>query len=506
MKDTLPNIAARGLRLFSRAASLRAAEDLAGCLVKTSPARLFLAPALVASLGMLPAVRSTAQTFATLRSFAGASDGSEPTYALAQSGDVFFGVCGYGGGHGNGALFSINSDGSGFKALHEFSGTDINGANADGANPFYGVILSGGSLYGAAVNGGSAGDGTVYTISTNGTGFKVLHSFTGNADQGSPSEKLVLSGNTLYGATYLVGTFGTIFAVNTDGTGFRTLHTFGGLGDGLDPKLGFLVSSNTIYGSTVGIGTPLSYGTIFSMHTDGTGFKTLYSFQGGVDGSTPSAVILSGNTLYGAAYEAGANFTGTIFSLGLDGTGFKVLHTFAAQSGASLTNSEGANPVAALLLSGGVLYGAATAGGPFGNGTVYTLSTNGAGFATLHGFKALNGAGYNSDGATPYGGLILSENTIYGEAQYGGISGDGTLFSLALPLPPAPPELSASLSESMLVLTWPTNSTGFALQSATNLAPPVAWSTLGLAPAVVNGLNTVTNRVSEGPQFYRLSQ
>src|SRR5947207_4253327 len=65
-----------------------------------------------------------------------------------------------------------------------------------------------------------------------------LHSFTGlnqdistgsdtNSDGAGPNS-LILSGNSLYGATGRGGTFGqgTVFAVHTDGTGFSTLYTF----------------------------------------------------------------------------------------------------------------------------------------------------------------------------------------------------------------------------------------------------------------------------------------
>jgi len=56
--------------------------------------------------------------------------------------------------------------------------------------------------------GGSNGFGTVFSVNADGTGFAVLHPFTGGSD-GAVQIKLVLSGNTLYG---LVGR-GTNLAV-----------------------------------------------------------------------------------------------------------------------------------------------------------------------------------------------------------------------------------------------------------------------------------------------------
>ena len=49
-----------------------------------------------------------------------------------------------------------------------------------------------------------------------------------------------------------------------------------------------------------------------------------------------------------------------------------------------------------------------------------------------------------------------------------------------------------------MILTWPTNFTGFNLQSATNLAVPV-WTT-------ISGQFAVTNRIVNTRKFYRLSQ
>ena len=66
-----------------------------------------------------------------------------------------------------------------------------------------GLILSGNTLYGTAVYGGSSGDGTVFAVNTDGTGFTTLHNFTatvyGQRDGAFPYAGLILSGNTLYG-------------------------------------------------------------------------------------------------------------------------------------------------------------------------------------------------------------------------------------------------------------------------------------------------------------------
>ena len=52
--------------------------------------------------------------------------------------------------------------------------------------------------------------------------------FTGGNDGGGPDAGLVLSGNTLYGtaARRRQSGNGTVFAINTDGSGFTNLYNF----------------------------------------------------------------------------------------------------------------------------------------------------------------------------------------------------------------------------------------------------------------------------------------
>src|SRR5450759_3417370 len=170
-------------------------------LMKTFIINLFLLPALIAGLGLIPAGRVTAQTFTNLHSFTG-SDGANPQAGLILSGTTLYGTAFQGGSSGNGTVFAINTNGTGFTNLHSF----IYGS--DGASPYAGLILSGNNLYGTAYQGGSLGHGTVFAVNPNGTGFTNLHSFTAtsnytNSDGANPYAGLILSGNTLYGLSLI---------------------------------------------------------------------------------------------------------------------------------------------------------------------------------------------------------------------------------------------------------------------------------------------------------------
>ena len=109
----------------------------------------------------------------------------------------------------------------------------------------------------------------------------------------------------------------------------------------------------------------------------------------------------------------------------------------------------------------------------------------------------------NSDGANPLAGLIMSGSVLYGTASAGGKYGAGTLFSLTVPLPP---ELTILASTPNVILTWPTNFMGFTLQSTTNLLSPAVWAPASPQPVVVNGQYCVTNAISGWQQFYRLAK
>src|SRR5207247_1753107 len=141
---------------------------------------------------------------------------------------------------------------------------------------------------------GTNGYGTIYKINTDGTGFTVLHSFTGSAstndlDGANPYSAVILISNVLYGTTAGGGLYGggTVFKINTNGSNFTVLHNFGGLTNGSSPQCALIVSNNVLYGTTSwgGIynnypyGNSVGGGTVFKINTDGSGFATLHDFE-----------------------------------------------------------------------------------------------------------------------------------------------------------------------------------------------------------------------------------
>jgi hypothetical protein len=54
------------------------------------------------------------------------------------------------------------------------------------------------------------------------------------------------------------------------------------------------------------------------------------------------------------------------------------------------------------------------------------------------------------------------------------------------------------------VLSWPAYATGFTLQQAADLKPPVFWADMTNAVSVQGGMNRVTNRADAPWRFFRL--
>lgn len=130
--------------------------------------------------------------------------------------------------------------------LHAFSG-------ADGANPTTGLLRDrNGNLYGSTGWGGTHGWGTIFKVDSNNVE-SVLYSFTGGADGGYPTAVLLDQAGNLYGTEsggcdcYALG---TVFKVDLDGK-YTMLYAFTGGRDGSGPEAGLVRdAAGNLYGTT----------------------------------------------------------------------------------------------------------------------------------------------------------------------------------------------------------------------------------------------------------------
>ena len=328
-------------------------------------------------------------------------------------------------------------------AIHRFDETYRN-INLDGAQPV-GLSVMDGTLYGTTRVGGTQGSGVLFGLDSNGSNFTAVATLSGGTGTGNPAGAPAVSDNGFYGAALSGGDHqaGGIYFGTTDGT-MTLLHSFDSLSrttaenvGGSSPCEGLVLAENTLYGAASGGGAH-AQGTLFSLSTDGYHFTVLHDFGlldsvsgTNADGAAPcGGLVRSGNTLYGVAAGGGAHGAGTLFSIGTDGSGFAALHHFAAVDPSSATNDGGAFPSSALVVTNGVLYGTTAGGGNGGEGCVYSIHTDGSGFVILHHFSDTEADGTNVGGAAPFGGLLLCGDVLFGTASAGGAGAEGSVFSV----------------------------------------------------------------------------
>jgi uncharacterized repeat protein (TIGR03803 family) len=393
---------------------------------------LGLAAAITTGVLASASVANAQPGFAILHSFTGSpTDGALPYAGLIQGPDgTLYGTTFSGGDFNSpGTVFQMAPDGSGFTILHSFAGSPN-----DGAGPYAGLIQGpDGTLYGTTYGGGGGANsvGTVFKMAPDGSGFTILRKFTVSPNDGAEPYASLIQGpdGTLYGTTLYGGTndAGTVFQMAPDGSGFTVLHSFTGPTDGAAPYAGLIQGPDgTLYGTTYDGGAN-GGGTVFQMAPDGSGFTVLHSFTGPTDGARPYAGLIQGpdRTLYGTTFYGGTYGAGTIFQMAPDGSGFTVLYSFTGVT-------DGAGPYAGLIQGpDGTLYGTTYYGGGANNGgTVFQMAPDGSGFTVLHSF-----AGYTTDGAGPYAGLIQgTDGKLYGTTLSGGnsLSARGVVFQLTL--------------------------------------------------------------------------
>lgn len=246
-------------------------------------------------------------------------DAVHPQASLIQGIDgALYGTTDAGGPYNGGTVFTIGTNGTAYSVLYSFKGTN----GGDGSACDAGLVQGkDGALYGTTLFGGISNAGTIFKIGTNGSGYSVLHQFGTTLDDGTNTQAGLIQGSdgALYGTTKAGGADGegTVFKIGTDGSGYSVLYNFGATsGDGLGPG-GSLVqgSDGALYGTTVGGGTN-NMGTVFTIRADGTGYIPLYSFTGtNGDGRLPGVGLVQGSdgVLYGTTVVGGTYNGGTLF-------------------------------------------------------------------------------------------------------------------------------------------------------------------------------------------------
>lgn len=214
-------------------------------------------------------------------------------------------------------------------------------------------------------------------------------------------------------------------------SGYKVLYKFTGGSDGSQPSAGLILDpSGNLYGTTPQ-GGAFGDGVVFKLTKNSDGSWTesvLYSFAGGTDGATPYAEMTfdtSGN-LYGTTRYGGTSSAGTVFQLAPNSGGIwteTLLYSFTG-------GSDGANPLSGVIFDAtGNLYGTTNDGGASGVGVVYKLVPNSDGAWTeslLHTFTG------GQDGGNPvFGNLTFdTAGNLYGTTGYGGGYGGGVVYKL----------------------------------------------------------------------------
>jgi uncharacterized repeat protein (TIGR03803 family) len=273
------------------------------------------------NLGTVYSIDIRAGKKLTLYSFqGGTNDGANPVGKLVRGSDGnLYGTTLGGGRTNNGTIYRITLSGD-EEVLHSFQGGN------DGATPYAGLTSINGLLYGtteyggSSTNCGSKGCGTIFYVDALHYGIEsVAYSFQGGTNDGAnPLASLLYYGSRYaYGTTLNGGSAnnGTVFSLDLNNDRVNTVYSFKNTtGDGAHPYAGVILGiDNGLYGTTA-YGGAYGHGSIYSIF--GSTEVLLYSF-GGPDGSNPAGTLFQGPNaaLYGTTVVGGSANFGTVFKI-----------------------------------------------------------------------------------------------------------------------------------------------------------------------------------------------
>ncbi len=270
-----------------------------------------------AGFGVVYEVEPSGQE-SVLHTFTGGADGGLPGGLILDSAGNLYGTAWY-GAYGGGVVFKIGTAVQ-ETVLYSFTG------GADGSSPNGLVLDSAGNIYGVGGGGGAYGWGVIFKLSPSGQE-TVLYSFPGGPEGAGPAGITLDSAGNIYGATAAGGGSedaagsGVVFELTAAGS-YRVLYTFTGGSDGGSPSAGVIRDTHgNLYGTASYGGLPgcvAGCGVVYKVQPSG-GETILHSFTGGADGNTPYAGLIedSAGNLFGTTPWGGkGGFSGETSSGG----------------------------------------------------------------------------------------------------------------------------------------------------------------------------------------------
>jgi uncharacterized repeat protein (TIGR03803 family) len=386
---------------------------------------LFFAILIIVAPGRL----AQAQTYTVLHSFGLETDGATPDGLGHVPGLGYVGATLSGGTYNLGTVFTLFTEDAtwDYEVIHDFSGPD-------GTAPYPPETVGGeiaAATFGTTEAGGNyTGEnsyGTVYEFDREGA-FSTVYKFCaveGCPDGSTPSPDLVSDG-LVYGTTWSGGAnnAGTIFAVDATGSE-DVVYSFeasvGGASTLPMPSGLFASSSSQLLYGTTEFGGSSGYGTLFFYDTSTGEVTTVHTFTGPPDGEYPTSGVIyvdpTCQCYYGTTLAGGEYGYGTIFKISSSGV-YSVVHNFAGTA-----DGNGPGPLA--TDGGGDVFGTAGGGGANSKGTLFELSSTGA-FSVLYAFCQQSGC---TDGSGPLGSLYSTGiGYLYGTTQLGGAYNKGVAY------------------------------------------------------------------------------
>lgn len=364
------------------------------------------------NMGVLFEYDPTKGTYTRKVDFNGSSNGKYPSNSLMQaSNGKLYGVTFNGGTADKGVLFEYDIATGILSKKIDFSTTT-------GISPTGRLLQAkNGKLYGTATEGGKKNKGTLYEYDINTTSLIKLLDFDAKLNGSGPIGDLIQASNEkIYGLTYEGGenAKGVLFEYDITSKTFTKKLDFDGTSTGSYPAGGLLEASNQkLYGATINGGSK-DEGILFEYNTASAAFNKLLDFDGDDLGGRPRGGLTQGlnGNLYGLTERP---MRGQLFEYNIN-TGIVDGHVTFNE-----TNTFPSGTLA--MANNGQLYGCTMLGGKNRTGTFFRYTPNTNTFQQLFSF------GGSINGTMPNAGLLKeSDELVYGTTTAGGTYGDGTLF------------------------------------------------------------------------------